>query len=136
MSIVKNIARKFGLIAELLILKASLVTGVAEAAIDMPSGAVIDDLYLALDETFDPTGSAVIEAGIEGDTAIALASQNVFTGQALGGRAGLATFKGHKFTQPGAIWVKYTSGGGLATQGKARLIVAYHHENQADFVQN
>jgi hypothetical protein len=44
------------------------------------------------------------------------------------------TGKGYRFTAPGSIAVKYTSGGGTATTGKLRLIVAFHYENEAEFV--
>ena len=136
MAVTKDTARKFGLVAEITLLKASLVTVVQEAIIDMPAGSVIDDCYLAVDALFDPTTSAVIEVGTAtGTTNDLIASQNIFTGQALGGRAGAATGKGFKFTTGGSIWAKYTSGGGLATVGQLRLIVRYHNEAQADFVQ-
>ena len=137
MPITKNSARKYGLIAEILLSKADLVTAVAEAIIDMPSGSIVDEIIPVVDETYDPTASAVIEFGTaEGTTNDLVASQNIFTGQAVGARAMITTAKGYKFTARGAIWAKYTSGGGLATQGKMRVIVHYHYENEADFVQN
>jgi hypothetical protein len=135
MPITKNTARKFGLVAEILINKADLVTAVEAPIIDMPAGAVIDDCYLAVDELFDPTTSAVIEVGTSDDTDKFVASQNIFTGQALGGRAGAATGKGYKFAAGGSIYAKYTTGGGLATVGKVRVVVLYHNEHQADFRQ-
>ena len=136
MAVTKDTARKFGLVAEITLAKDSLVTAVAAAVIDMPAGSVIDDIYPVVDALFDPTTSAVVEFGsAEATTNDLVASQNIFTGQALGARTGVATAKGFKFTTGGSIWAKYTSGGGLATVGQLRLIVRYHNEAQADFVQ-
>lgn len=135
MSLTKDIGRKPALIAEIILTAAVLVSAQELEIIDMPAGAVIDDAYLAVDETFDPTTSAVIEVGVDGNTDQLITSQNIFTGQATGGRTGAATGKGTRFTSPGAIIAKYTSGGGQATQGQLRVIVSYHLENQADFWQ-
>ena len=132
----KNAARKGQQIAEILLLAAHLTSAEVKDIIDMPSGAVIDDIYPVLDETFDPTASAVIEFGTADDTNKFVASQNIFTGQALGGRAGDVTGRGYRFAAAGAITAKYTSGGGVATQGKIRCIVEYHMENHADFIQH
>lgn len=137
MSITKNAARKGQIIAEVTINKADLVTAVAAEVFDMPSGSVLDEIVPIVDETFDPTTSAVIEFGTSATTTNDLvASQNIFTGQATGARSMVATAKGTRFTAAGAIWAKYTSGGGLATQGKVRAIIYYHYENDCDFVQN
>ena len=135
MAFTKDITRRQKFVAEVTLNHADLTSAAELKIIDMPAGAVIDDAYLVLDSTFDPTTSAVIEVGISGATAKFIASQNVFTGQTTGGRAGAATGKGYKFTATGAIVAKYTSGGGTATQGSARVIVAYHLANEADFWQ-
>lgn len=133
MALKKNIARKQPIIAEITIVAADLTSGAELVVIDMPSGTVVDEVYPVLDEVFNPTTSAVIEFGVAGSTAKFVASQNIFTGQTLGGRAGAVTGKGHRFTAPGAIVAKYTSGGGTATTGKIRAIVSFHYENEADF---
>lgn len=134
MSFSKNIGRKQQYVAEVAVSHADLVSAVALPVIDMPSGTVIDDVVLVVDELFDPTDSAVVEAGIGGDTNKFVASQNVFTGQALGGRTGDTVAKGYRFTAPDTIDLLYTSGGGTATAGKLRLIVTFHFENESDFV--
>lgn len=134
MSFAKNPARKGQFIAEIILLAAHLVSAAVKGVIDMPGGTVVDDAYLVVDETFDPTTSAVIEIGTGDDTNKFVASQNIFTGQALGGRAGDAAGKGYRFAAPGEIVAKYTSGGGEATQGKVRVIVAFHYENESEFV--
>lgn len=134
MSLVKNPARKEQYIAEVTIdHSAGLVSAAEFEAIDMPAGAILDDIYVALDEVFNPTTSAVIEFGITGTTNKFVASQNIFTGQTLGGRAGAETGKGYRFSAPAAIVGKYTSGGGEATTGKIRLIVLFHYENESEF---
>jgi hypothetical protein len=133
MSLTKNTSRKTQFIAEVTVSHADLTSAVALPAIDMPSGTVVDDVKLIVDELFDPTTSAVIEVGIGGDTNKFVASQNVFTGQALGGRAGDVVGAGYKFTAPDTIDVLYTSGGGTATEGIVRLIVSFHYENESDF---
>lgn len=134
MSFTKNKDRKAPFVAEVMVSHADLTSAVALPVIDVPGNVVIDDVYLCLDTTFNPTTSAVVEVGIGGATAKFVASQNVFTGQALGGRAGAATGKGYRFTAPDTIDVLYTSGGGTATQGSFRLVVTGHYERQADFV--
>lgn len=134
MALVKNIARKEQSVAEISIVAADLTSGATLPVIDMPSGTVVDEVYVVVDELFNPTTSAVIEVGITGTTAKFLASQNIFTGQALGGRAGDVTGKGYRFAAPASIVVKYTSGGGTATTGKLRLVVAFHYENDSSFV--
>jgi len=133
MAFTKNVARKGQFVAEVLILIADLVSAAEKAVIDMPAGTVIDDVYVAVDEVANPTTSAVIEFGLTGATATFVASQNIFTGQTLGGRAGAVTGRGYRFTAPASIVAKYTSGGGQATTGKVRLIVEHHYENEADF---
>lgn len=130
----KNIGRKPLYVAEQLITHSDLVSGVNLDAIDMPGNTVVDEVIPVLDETFDPTTSAVIEFGTSDDTDRFVASQNIFTGQATGGRAGATTGRGFRFTAPGSIVAKYTSGGGAATQGKIRLIVLFHYENESEFV--
>lgn len=133
MAFTKNSGRGSVQIASIQLGFADLTSGSVMEVIDMPSGTVIDDIYLSLDETFNPTTSAVIEVGTSDSTAQFIASQNIFTGQTLGGRAGLSTAKGCKFSAPGAITAKYTSGGGTATQGKLRVKVLYHYANQSDY---
>jgi hypothetical protein len=130
-------SRKVPKVAEVTINKADLVTAVAAKIFNMPAGTVLDSAYLAVDTLFDPTTSAVIEVGsAAGTTNDIIASQNIFTGQALGGRAGLDTARGKQFTARGGIYAKYTSGGGLATAGKLRVVIFYHYANEAEFVQN
>ena len=135
MAFTKDISRRAQFIAEVTLKYSDLTSAAELKIIDMPAGAVIDEAYLVLDTTFDPTTSAVIEVGISGATATFIASQNVFTGQTTGGRAGAATGKGYKFTAASQIVAKYTSGGGTATQGSARVVVAYHQATEADFWQ-
>lgn len=138
MSFTKNISRKNSYVAEVTIKHGDVGAGITSAsefaAIDVLAGTVIDDCYIAVDELFDPTTSAVIEVGISGTTNKLVASQNIFTGQALGGRAGAATGKGYKFSAPGSIYAKYTDGGGTATAGELRIIVVFHYENESGFV--
>lgn len=134
MAITKNSSRKTLFIAEVTIDHADLTSAEAFEAIDMPAGAIVDDAYIVLDETFDPTTSAVIEFGITGvDTDMFVASTNLFTGQSTVGKTGNVIGKGYRFTSPGAISGVYTSGGGTATQGSLRLVVLFHYENQSDF---
>lgn len=139
MSITKNISRKSGYIAELVINYTDVTSGkIASAsafeAIDMPAGSIVDDVYICVDTLFNPTTSAVIEVGTSGTTNAFVASQNIFTGQATGGRAGAVTGKGYKFTTPGAIYAKYTDGGGTPTAGSLRIVVSFHYENSSEFV--
>lgn len=138
MAFTKNTSRKSGYIAEVtidhsMVSATGIVSATEFAAIDMPAGAIVDDSYLVVEELFNPTTSAVIEVGISGTTTKFIASQNIFTGQALGGRAGAATGKGYRFTAPGAVYVKYTDGGGTATAGKCRIVMLWHYENESEF---
>ncbi len=134
MAFEKNISRKIGFIAEILLTFADLTSGSVLEVIDCQSGTVVDEVIPVLDKTFDPTNTAVIEFGISDDTNKFVASQNIFTGQTLGGRAGDVTGRGYRFSEPGAIVAKYTSGGGTATQGQIRLIAHLHYENESEFV--
>lgn len=133
MAFTKKAGRKAVFIAENTVTFADIVSATALPLIDMPAGTVIDDVFLALDTTFNPTTSAVVEIGITGTTAKFVASQNLFTGQTVGGRAGAVTGKGTRITAPTTINALYTSGGGAATQGQFRVVVVFHYENEADF---
>ncbi len=128
-----NTARKDQYIAEVAITPTGLTSAAEFDAIKMPAGTVLDEAYVSVDALFNPTTSAVFEFGTTGATATIVASQNVFTGQALGGRAGAVTAYGRKFDAPTTIVGKYTTGGGTATTGSLRLVVKFHYVNESDF---
>ena len=135
MTFSKDVARRAPVVAEAVVSLADLTSGVALPVFDIPSGAVIDELYGHLEQVFNSTTSDSIKIGDGTDDDRFLAATNVTTGQALGYKAGAATGRGYKLSSGDTIDLVWTSGGGTPTTGRIRLVCRYYMTGQADYVQ-
>jgi hypothetical protein len=132
MTITKNSARQELVVAHVDINLADVATNVAQAALDLPVGAVITGGALVTTEAWNSTTSDVMDVGDATTATRYLTDGNI---RALGARVPLVpTGFIHTATQP-ALTVTWTSGGGTPTTGKVRLEVEYYVRGRAAFSQ-
>lgn len=132
MAITKNSARQELVVAHVDINLADVATNVAQAALDLPVGAVITGGALVTTEAWNSTTSDVMDVGDATTATRYLTDGNI---RALGARVPLVpTGFIHTATQP-ALTVTWTSGGGTPTTGKVRLEVEYYVRGRAAFSQ-
>lgn len=132
MPITKNSARQELVVAHVDINLADVATNVAQAALDLPVGAVITGGALVTTEAWNSTTSDVMDVGDATTATRYLTDGNI---RALGARVPLVpTGFIHTATQP-ALTVTWTSGGGTPTTGKVRLEVEYYVRGRAAFSQ-
>lgn len=130
MPITKNSARQELICAHVNINLADVATNVAQAALDLPPGAVIVSGALVTTEAWNSTTSDVMDVGDATSATRYLTDGNI---RALGARVPLVpTGFVHTTTQP-ALTVTWTSGGGTPTTGKVRLEVQYYVIGRAAF---
>ena len=132
MPITKNSGRQEVVAAYVDINLADLATGVEQAAIDMPVGAVVVGGEVTVSEVFNSTTSDGLDVGFatdpDGFTATAVDLQ------ALGTTA--LDLNGLVFNASNpAVTVTWTSGGGTPTTGILRLGVRYVVEGRTAFSQ-
>lgn len=121
MAIVKNFNRMKPIVAEVEINLADVTTGVDLVAIDLPPGAVIRSGEVVTTEAWDSTTTDVLDVGDGVSQNRYLNDGNI---RALGAVVPLVP-TGH--VHPGgALTVRWVSGGGVPTTGKARLVVEYY----------
>lgn len=132
MPITKNSARQELVVAHVDINLADIATNVAQAALDLPVGAVITGGALVTTEAWNSTSTDVMDVGDATTATRYLTDGNIRT---LGARVPLVpTGFIHTATQP-ALTVTWTSGGGTPTTGKVRLEVEYYVRGRAAFSQ-
>lgn len=132
MPITKNSARQELVVAHVDINLADIATNVAQAALDLPVGAVITGGALVTTEAWNSTTSDVMDVGDATTATRYLTDGNI---RALGARVPLVpTGFIHTAAQP-ALTVTWTSGGGTPTTGKVRLEVEYYVRGRAAFSQ-
>ncbi len=132
MPITKNSARQELVVAHVDINLADVATNVAQAALDLPVGAVITGGALVTTEAWNSTSTDVMDVGDATTATRYLTDGNIRT---LGARVPLVpTGFIHTATQP-ALTVTWTSGGGTPTTGKVRLEVEYYVRGRAAFSQ-
>lgn len=132
MPITKNTNRQTPITAFVDINLADIATNVAQAALDLPTGAVITSGALVTTEAWNSTSTDVMDVGDASSATRYLTDGNI---RALGSRVALVpTGFVHTTTQP-ALTVAWTSGGGTPTTGKVRLEVTYYVKGRASFSQ-
>ena len=125
MAITKDAGRQTTLTADVDFTFASLTNGSAEAAIDLPNGAVVTGGFVVVDTAFS-TG-ATLDVGDGGDddrytsTAVAVTT----------GRTAI-TLTGYEYTAADTIDITMNS---TATAGAARLVVEYYVDGRSSEVQ-
>ena len=130
MPIAKNSGRQEVIVAHVDINVADLVNNVAQAAIDLPPGAVVLSGALVTTEVWNSTTSDVMDVGDASSGTRYLTDGNI---RALGARVPIVpTGFVATPTQP-ALTVTWTSGGGTPTTGKVRLEVEYFVRGRAAF---
>ncbi len=120
MSIKKDFNRQSPIVATVEFALADVASGVDQPAIDLPPGAVILSGDVVTTQAWDSTTSDVIDVGDAGSQNRYLNDGNF---RALGARVPLVP-TGYMHTG-GPLTVRWTSGGGTPTTGKARLTVEY-----------
>lgn len=132
MPITKNPGRQELIVAHVDINLADVVNNVAQAALDLPVGAVIVDGALVTTEAWNSTSTDVMDVGDAASATRYLTDGNI---RALNARVPLVpTGHVHGATSP-ALTVTWTSGGGTPTTGKVRLEVLYYVKGRAAFSQ-
>lgn len=131
MGITKNSGRQEAIVAYVDINLADVADGVAQAAIDLPIGAVITGGSVVVSEAFNSTSTDVLDVGYEGSGNAYKNDANI---HATGLVALVPTGKVHDADTP-AVTVTWASGGGTPTTGKARLTVEYYVEKRTGFSQ-
>jgi len=132
MPITKNPARQELVSAHVDINLADVATNVAQAALDLPAGAVIVSGALVTTEAWNSTSTDVMDVGDASSATRYLTDGNI---RALAARVPLVpTGFVHTTTQP-SLTVTWTSGGGTPTTGKVRLEVQYYVIGRAAFSQ-
>lgn len=130
MPITKNSGRQELIVAHVDINLADVVTNVAQAALDLPPGAVIVDGALVTTEAWDSTTSDVMDVGDATSGTRYLTDGNI---RALGARVPLVPTGFVVTTAQPSLTVTWTSGGGTPTTGKVRLEVSYFVRGRAAF---
>lgn len=130
MPITKKSGRQELIVAHVDIGVADVVNGVAQAAIDVPPGAIVHSGEAVTTEAWNSTTTDTFDVGDAGNGARYLNDGNI---RALGARVPLVpTGFVHQAGQP-AITVTWASGGGTPTTGKTRLTVMYSVLGRAAF---
>jgi len=120
MTITKRDGRQEALIAFVDINLADVASGTAQAAIELPGGAIVLRGELFVTEVFNAGTTAVLDIG---DALVANRYANDLDLKTLGRKQLVPT--GYVMPQQGDLTVTYVPGGTAATTGKARLIVEY-----------
>lgn len=120
MTISKRDGRQEALIAFVDINLADVADGTAQAAIELPGGAIVLRGELFVTEVFNAGTTAVLDIG---DAAAANRYANDLDLKTLGRKQLIPT--GYVMPQQGDLTVTYVPDGAAATTGKARLIVEY-----------
>lgn len=132
MAITKNSARQELVVAHVDINLADVTTGVDVAAMDLPVGAVIVSGSLTTTEAWNSTTSDVMDVGDSGSQNRYLNDGNI---RALAAHVPLVpTGKVHTASD-NVLTVRWVSGGGTPSTGKARLAVTYYVIGRAAFSQ-
>lgn len=132
MAIKKNSGRQGLIAAYVTISVADVVNNVAQAAIDLPIGAVVVGGALVTTEAWNSTSTDVMDVGDATSATRYATDANI---RALNARVALTpTGFVHTSSQP-ALTVTWTSGGGTPTTGKTRLEVQYYVQGRAEFSQ-
>lgn len=104
-------------------------SGVAEVAIDLPSGVIVTDGYLNITTVFDSGTSDTLTVG---DTTDDDEYASAIDGQALGVTRLVPT--GVELTTENIV-VKWTGVDAAPAQGAGTLVVEYVYSDRADFIQ-
>jgi len=130
MAITKDAGRQTTLVAVVDFTFATLTSGSAEGAVDLPNGAVVTGGQLVVDTAFNSGTSDTISVG-DGVTAARYESaQSVASTGAYP-----LTVTGYEYTAADAVDITLTSVGAAATAGAGRLVVEYYVEGRANEVQ-
>ena len=131
MPITKNSARQCPVVAHVDINLADLVSGTDLQAIELPLNAVVIDGGITVTEVFNSTTSDVIDVGDATSQNRYLNDGNLRTLA----RIPLVPTGFKTTTSERNITVRWVSGGGTPTTGKARLDVTYYVVGRSEFSQ-
>lgn len=130
MTISKNDGRQAPIVAWVDFNLADVADGTAQAAIELPGGAILLSGELIVSEAFNAGTTAVLDVG---DALSANRYANDLDLKTLGRKPLVPT--GYVMPHQGDLTVTYVPAGTAATTGKARLIVEYIDEGRVCFTQ-
>jgi hypothetical protein len=149
MALVLNAARQAPIIAEFLVREggttyqgtsyAGTYQGIANntstKVIDLPAGAVIDDVRVYVDAAWNDTGTATIAVGDSSTANVFLAATSVKSLGVIPAATDVSLVRGKKYTSPDGIYITIDTQNNNGTAGRARVIVTYHVLGRAEFSQ-
>lgn len=149
MALVLNAARQAPIIAEFLVREggttyqgtsyAGTYQGIADntstKVIDLPAGAVIDDVRVYVDTAWTDTGTATIAVGDSTTADVFITATTVKSTGVIPAATSVSLVRGKKYTSPDGIYITIDTQNNDATAGRARVIVTYHVLGRAEFSQ-
>lgn len=149
MALVLNAARQAPIIAEFLVREggttyqgtsyAGTYQGIADntstKVIDLPAGAVIDDVRVYVDTAWTDTGTATIAVEDSAGSGNLIAATSVKSTGVIPAYTEVNKLRGKKYTSPDGIYITIDTQNNDGTAGRARVIVTYHVLGRAEFSQ-
>lgn len=136
MPIVKTPGRQDTIVAQVAFQFSDLTSGAYDAAVEVPSGAIVTGGYLAITTIFN---SATDDKFSIGDKeGIATAVKTTYAAQSADITApGIVAIvpTGKKYASPGTVGVSWTGTGAVPSAGAGRLVVEYIRDGRAAFTQ-
>lgn len=114
---------------------ADLVSGVYQAAIDIPAGAIVTSGGLAISTAFNSGTSDTFAIGDKEGTAAAVGTTYAAAAARAVGGSNPILVTGKKYLVPTTIGVLWTGVGAVPTAGVGRLIVHYIVDGRSAFAQ-
>ena len=149
MALVLNAARQAPIIAEFLVREggttyqgtsyANTYQGIADntstKVIELPTGAVIDDVKVYVDTVWGDTGTATIAVGDSATADKFIAATTVKSLGVIPAATSVSLVRGEKYTAPNGIYITIDTQNNDGTAGRARVICTYHVLGRAEFAQ-
>lgn len=111
------------------------LSGVYNAAIDVPNKATVLSARIAMDVAFNSATSDTFSIGRKVGAAAALPVAYSAAAAIAAGAQQNGVMTGEKFTSPGSVGLTWTGVGAVPTAGSGRMIVEYVVEGRAGFSQ-
>lgn len=135
MPITKKVGRQYPLYAEVVFNVGDLVSGVAQAVVDLPPGAVVCGGRVFTDVAFNSATSDTLSIGDAGSATRYINANTTVLRTAGVQQEFAAAGSGFKYTAKGAVTVTWTGAGTAPTTGSARIYVEYTVDDKALEVQ-
>lgn len=148
MAFLYNSARQAPIIAEALIREGgttyqgaayatSTGQGVADntstKVIELPAGAVLDDVHVYVDTAWADTGTATIAVEDSAGSGNLIAATTIKSAGVVPAYTEVNKLRGKKYTAADGIYVTIDTQNNDATAGRARVVVTYHVLSRSEF---